>query len=192
MKTNPTNSIIEPDSIKFSLEFTDPDYNKVVKTMTHTDCVNCAYSYLRNRCNVVLPEFFTHNSELADVIGFKNEVSTLIECKVSRSDFLSDKKKHFRIHPEKGMGDYRFYCCPKGLLNKEEMPEGWGLLWVYPSGQVRRIKESFLRNDGDMGYHHGYHPKNQEAEFHLLYYYARRANYAGVHKTIIEYRGYDV
>ena len=180
------------DQIKDNLVLTNPD---VVRTMTHTDCVQYAYRYLCKRCNVVLPEFFTHNGELADVIGFKNELSTLIECKVSRGDFLSDKKKYFRMHPEKGMGDYRYYCCPKGLINKKELPDGWGLLYVYPSGQVRMIKESFLANentDYTIYRGRGKHPKNRDAEFHVLYYYARRANYAGVHKTIIEYRGYDV
>lgn len=160
------------------------------KTMTHTECVEHAARYLSKRCNVVLPEFFTHNAELPDVIGFKNHFSTLIECKVSRADFLKDKSKNFRIFPEKGMGDRRYYCCPKGLISKDELPNGWGLLYIYPSGSVREVKASHLKSEDNNW--RGHFPKNKEAEFHLLYYYARRANYAGVHKTIIEYRGYDV
>lgn len=159
--------------------------------LTHTDCVGFASTYLSKRCNVVLPEFFSHNAELPDVIGFRTGgiirdgqwesgiASVLIEVKVSRSDFLSDRKKSFRIRPEKGMGDFRYYCCPKGLISKEEVPDGWGLLYVYPSGQVRQVKSSTT------------HRKDVGCEFYLLYYYARRANYASVHKTILEYRGYD-
>ena len=161
------------------------------KPMTHTDVVRFASAYLANRCKVVLPEFYSHNSELPDVIGFNSgaviddghyehrEYSLLVEVKVSRSDFMKDRKKSFRIRPEEGMGDFRYYCCPKGLIKPEEVPEGWGVLYVYPSGQVRSVKGSRI------------HPKDVTREFHLLYYYARRANFAGVHGAIVAYRGYD-
>lgn len=145
----------------------------------HKECVEHATRYLSKRCNVVLPEFFCWNGELADVIGFKGDNSTLIECKVSRGDFLKDKNKPFRINQAKGMGDFRYYCCPKGLIKKEELPEGWGLLYVYPSGVVREIKDCHRME------------KNLNAEFHLLYYYARRANFAGVHQRIVDYRGFN-
>jgi hypothetical protein len=161
-----------------------------VPVMTHTECVAAATLYLNKRCKVVLPEFYSHNDELPDVIGFNHGFirnykydggvySTLIECKISRGDFLKDKKKNFRMFPEKGMGDLRYYCCPKDLIRKEEVPEGWGLLYVYPSGKVRRVKGSTT------------HTRDMSNEFYLLYYYARRANYAGVHKAILEYRGFD-
>lgn len=157
-----------------------------MEPITHTQCVEFAARYLRKRCPVVLPEFFSWNAELPDVIGFKNHLSTLIECKISRSDFLADRHKHFRMFPEKGMGDRRYYCCPKGLIQKEELPYGWGLLYIYPNGSVREIKESYCKDS-----ERGLFKKNKEAEFHLLYYYARRANYAGVHGAILEYRGID-
>jgi hypothetical protein len=160
------------------------------KSMTHTECVAFAASYLSKRCKVVLPEFFTHNEELPDVIGFSTGIirngrwdsgvhSRLIEVKVSRSDFLADRKKPFRIRPEKGMGDFRYYCCPKGMIRKDEVPGGWGLLYVYPSGQVRQVKESTI------------HERDISSEVYLLYYYARRANFAGVHRAILAYRGFD-
>lgn len=159
--------------------------------MTHAECVAAAALYLSKRCKVVLPEFFSHNSELPDVIGFNSgglirdgrwnsgEYSRLVECKISRGDFLKDKHKPFRMQPEKGMGDFRYYCCPKGMICKEEVPTGWGLLYIYPTGQVREVKESRI------------HDKDVGAEFHLLYYYARRASFAGVHSAILAYRGFD-
>jgi hypothetical protein len=164
--------------------------DNMVQKMTHAECVSAATRYLSNRCKVVLPEFFSHNSELPDVIGFNTGFvrdgrwfggvfSTLIEVKVSRSDFFADRKKSFRINPHKGMGDLRYYCCPKGLIDKDEVPEGWGLIYIYPSGQIRIVKNSNV------------HKRDIEAEFYLLYYYARRATFAGVHRTILEYRGFD-
>lgn len=148
--------------------------------MTHAECVTTAAAYMQKRADVVLPEFFCHNAELPDVIAFTTRYSTVIECKISRGDFLSDAKKSFRINPNSGMGDYRYYCCPKGLIKPEELPNGWGLLWIYPNGQVRKQRECFSNIH-----------KNIQAEHYLLFYYARRAYYAGVHKAILEYRGID-
>lgn len=150
------------------------------EVMSHALCVKMAAEYMRKRADVVLPEFFCHNSELPDVIAFTSRSTTVIECKVSRGDFLKDKKKPFRINSNQGMGDYRFYCAPKGLIKPEELPRGWGLIEILPNNKMRKRVDSWL-----------VHKKNIDAELYLLYYYARRAYYAGVHNTIIEYRGFD-
>ncbi|MGR6521634.1 hypothetical protein ACU5JM_08365 [Rhodococcus erythropolis] len=161
------------------VEIDDVSPSPEIGVMTHAECVAAAAEYMRKRSDVVLPEFYSHNAELPDVIAFNARNSIVIECKVSRSDFLVDRKKLFRINQNAGMGDDRYYCCPKGMIKPEELPQGWGLLWIYPSGQVRKQRES-----------RGF-KKNIEAEHYLLFYYARRAYYAGVHDTVLEYRGYD-
>lgn len=163
--------------------------------VTHKECVEAAARYIAKRYPVTLPEFYTHNAELPDVFAYR-ENSIVVECKVSRGDFLADGKKPFRVNPEDGMGDYRYYCCPKGLISKDELPTGWGLLYIYPSGQVREVKSSYWppEPDADLStdrVRNGKFPKNKDAELHLLYYYARRAFYAGVHKTVLDYRGTD-
>ncbi|MCX8596782.1 hypothetical protein J3U31_02710 [Gilliamella sp. B3486] len=76
--------------------------------------------------------------EKPDAIGFRNNVSLLIECKTSRSDFLADKKKTFRINPNLGMGDWRFYLCPPDLIKIDDLPIGWGLLYAC-GNRVRKI-----------------------------------------------------
>jgi hypothetical protein len=30
------------------------------------------------------------------------------------------------------MGDWRFYLCPPEIINSCDLPDNWGLLWVYP------------------------------------------------------------
>jgi len=77
---------------------------------------------------LVITDMTHAGSETADAIGWNNKHSTLIECKASRSDFRSDASKSFRIKPDTGMGTFRYYCTPAGLLKPEELPEGWGLL----------------------------------------------------------------
>jgi hypothetical protein len=92
--------------------------------------------------------------EIPDVIGWKSGYSLLIEAKTSRSDFKADSKKKFRINQEYGMGNYRLYLCPEGLIKPEELPENWGLLYYSPREKnLKRVvcfKGNILNNSGNL------------------------------------------
>lgn len=108
--------------------------------MNHKQLVKRAAEWLRLRGHtIVITELRTLASETPDAYGYKGGVSTIIECKASRSDFLADKKKRFRVCPEYGMGDKRYYMVPKGLVSESELPAGWGLLEVSDK-QVRHAR----------------------------------------------------
>jgi hypothetical protein len=98
--------------------------------MTHAQLVEKAVHWLRQyRCGVVLSEQACVSGEMPDAIGWKRAChSVLVECKVTRSDFLADSAKPFRLEPEQGVGCERFYLVPAGLVRREELPAGWGLL----------------------------------------------------------------
>lgn len=91
--------------------------------------------------------------ERADAILFNSSASFLIETKISRSDFLADAKKEFRKSPDKGIGIYRYYACPAGLIKPDELPPKWGLIYVYegrkraamPAGYGAQIKTGEVR-----------------------------------------------
>ncbi len=69
------------------------------------------------------------SGEMPDAIGWKRAShSVLVECKISRADFLADRDKPFRQKPESGVGCERFYLTPPGIMREEELPRGWGLL----------------------------------------------------------------
>jgi hypothetical protein len=77
----------------------------------------------------VLSEQACVSGEMPDAIGWKRAChSVLVECKVTRSDFLADRAKPYRLKPEQGVGCERFYLVPAGLVRREEIPAGWGLL----------------------------------------------------------------
>lgn len=98
---------------------------------THKQLVRRMAQWLKGtkKMTVVCAELTTCTSETPDVIGWVGRAaSVLIECKVSRSDFLSDKKKHFRREAGRGMGDKRYMAAPPGMIHPDELPEGWGLL----------------------------------------------------------------
>lgn len=101
----------------------------------HRDLVERAGRWLRNtrRLPVVLLEIGTDGFELPDVLGFDIwGKSWVIECKVSRADFLADLKKPFRVDPTQGMGAHRLYVAPPGIIHVHELPAGWGLVLVKP------------------------------------------------------------
>ena len=98
--------------------------------MTHAQLVHLAVDWLRRyRCGVVLSEQVCVSGEVPDAIGWKGKCrSVVVECKVSRADFLADRAKPFRQNCEIALGCERFYLVPAGLITPEELPPGWGLL----------------------------------------------------------------
>ncbi len=99
--------------------------------MKHEHLVARAAEWLRSRygCGIVLSEQYCATGEVPDVIGWKASCqSVLVECKVSRSDFLADAYKPFRLAPEDGLGSKRLYMAPAGIIAPSELPKHWGLL----------------------------------------------------------------
>jgi hypothetical protein len=99
--------------------------------MKHDHLVARAAEWLRHRygCGIVLSEQYCVTGEVPDVIGWKASCqSVLVECKVSRSDFLADANKPFRLRPEDALGSKRFYMAPAGMIAREDLPKHWGLL----------------------------------------------------------------
>ena len=100
-------------------------------------------SFKLQKCPFVAIELVTTIQEIPDIFGWDYWSTTLIEVKVSRTDFLNDSKKPFRQHPEQGIGMKRLYLCPEGLIAPEEIPERWGLLYEN-KGKITLVKEPEL------------------------------------------------
>jgi hypothetical protein len=143
-------------------------------TFTHRDLVEIGYKWVLNRtsCGVVFKELVAMSecNEIPDVIGFGSHGhSILVECKISRSDFLADKKKFFRQFPDKGMGSQRFYLAPKGLIRIDELPERWGLIEVNEKGKAKCIHKNYNKYDQENSL-----TKNIRAEHSMMYSALRR------------------
>lgn len=114
--------------------------------------------------------------ERADVIGFRSQCSTVIEAKVSRADFLADLKKPHRL--DGGIGLYRFYICPAGLIGAHELPARWGLLYA-DGGRIAEV----VRPRGNIwpgekvtvaGWTEWQHQTDLDAERSILFSISRR------------------
>ncbi|WP_407503022.1 hypothetical protein [Xanthomonas euvesicatoria] len=103
----------------------------------------------------------------------------LIEVKVSRADFLADARKEHRINPAQGVGKWRYFMCPEGLIDVDELPERWGLLWVSGKGTVKAVAGAaaalrfYTRVPGDAAYAtaldlYAFTERNVEVELAML------------------------
>jgi len=147
--------------------------------MTHKELVPIAYKWVMKAgsCGVAFREFKTlcSNGECPDILGIRSGGHTvLIECKATRSDFLSDKNKKFRKNPQLGMGDFRFYLCPVGLISKEELPLNWGLIYVSDNGKSRCIHNPYCKTALGNIWGVNLHEKNYKAEQGFTYSALRR------------------
>ncbi len=121
-----------------------------IYTMTHAELCEVAKKWLvrpnsrrGHGCHVALSECRSGwCGEMPDAIGFRaaSQVTetVVVEVKVSRADFLADSKKAHRAEGA-GMGVYRYFMCPEGLIQAHEVPARWGLLWVNARGRVKAV-----------------------------------------------------
>ncbi|MBR2526524.1 hypothetical protein IKE67_08690 [bacterium] len=112
----------------------------------HKKLVELGAKYLLNhqickypKSTIVATEINISCGESPDIIGFSGYRSFLIEAKQSRQDFKKDFKKWFRKNMECGMGDFRMYIAPKGLIKPDELPSNWGLIEVNEKDKCRMI-----------------------------------------------------
>ncbi len=106
---------------------------KASPAVKHAQLVARAADWLRLRygCGIVLSEQYCATGEVPDVIGWKASCqSVLVECKVSRADFLADADKAFRLKPEEGLGSRRLYMAPAGMIAAGRVAETLGAAGV--------------------------------------------------------------
>jgi len=152
-------------------------------SFTHDDLIdigrkwlNTAYTPSKEHghkpCSVILTEItaVTRYGEIPDIFGvcdlcYGNNITILIECKVSRSDFYADQKKPFRHEAlEEGIGSQRWYLAPEGIIPKDKVPEKWGLLEVDKFGVLKIIKRPELQD------------RDHQSEMNIMVNMSRRLN----------------
>lgn len=147
--------------------------------MTHKELVQRGARWLQNqphynyRSPIILPEFSSFAIEIPDIIGMSHFNTTIIECKISLTDFKADLKKNHRCNA-KSLGNWRFYLCPVNLIPVDIVPEDWGLLYCH-NKNISIVKHPLAHREADV----------RAEEYHLLYSIARRAKTKGVMPIIL-------
>jgi len=149
--------------------------DQVSVPMTHKELVHKASRWLKAiGCTVVIEELTTVCPETPDSIGWRDTLSIVVECKVSRSDFLHDKKKWCRMpcSSKDALGDWRFFMCPHGIIQPPDLlASSWGLLYV--EALHKRIKR-VIGPKGNAGWHPSPFQGNKKSESILLVSALRR------------------
>ncbi|MBL8174352.1 MAG: hypothetical protein JNK48_06775 [Bryobacterales bacterium] len=131
--------------------------------MQHATLVQLGVRWLSRQCSVVLYEAAVVKKETPDVIGWDGPRAILIECKVTRADFLRDAAKTTRANPKLGMAHRRYYLSPTGVIQLADLPPKWGLLWA-DKGKITIQREA-----------KGFPQRNLVAEVEFLSAMLRRA-----------------
>jgi hypothetical protein len=125
--------------------------------MTHRELCVIGAKYLLNhkswqlRKPYVTIELCPIFGESPDVFGLDAYNSLLIEVKITKTDFNSDYKKKYR-QEGKGIGRKRYYLCPENVINVNDLPDKWGLLWCDEKGKISIIKTSEEFKEYDLGH----------------------------------------
>lgn len=122
--------------------------------MTHKALCSLAVKWLRypnsrggHGCQIAVSEISSgFTGERPDAIGFrtgsgKDEGSVVVEVKTSRSDFLADFKKPHRS--DTGLGTWRYYLAPEGVIGADELPDRWGLIHTYGKSRLKLVRGPF-------------------------------------------------
>jgi len=92
--------------------------------------------YGSRRCRSVVSERSPgYSGEIVDALGWQRDTtSILVECKTSLGDYYCDQVKPFRRDQTLGVGEFRWYLFPPGVidLGRHSFPEDWGLLIARP------------------------------------------------------------
>ncbi|ART61455.1 hypothetical protein CBP36_21035 (plasmid) [Acidovorax carolinensis] len=119
--------------------------------MTHAELCKLALDWLKrpasrggHGCQLAIDECRTGwGGEVPDALGYRctgrnddpEDGTVLVECKVSRSDFVADRSKPHR--QAGGVGNWRYFLAPEGLIGLDELPEKWGLVEVNARGHLK-------------------------------------------------------
>lgn len=106
-------------------------------------------------CKIAVTEPRSGHSggESPDAIGWRRAGSFdgtyLVEVKVSRSDFQADKAKLHRMPSAEdfALGNVRFYLCPEDVIQVDDLPAQWGLLWATRRGHIRSLVNPFAHDN---------------------------------------------
>ncbi len=130
--------------------------------MRHRELVDIGAKWLKNtapncylKCQFVVTDFMSHCSERPDIYGLRGYKNIMIEVKISKADFKADFKKK---KSNGGVGYGRYYLCPTGLIEENELPKGYGLLYCNDKKEIEIIRLS-----------KGFEDRNHNGE-NLIYY----------------------
>jgi hypothetical protein len=95
-----------------------------------------AYAYIQ----ASVREILERGKKRKDALYIDDRFKWKLENISQYNHCLSKQDKTYQEAPH--LGEARFYVCPGGIIAKDEVPEGWGLIYLDDRGQFRQILSS--------------------------------------------------
>jgi hypothetical protein len=109
--------------------------------------------FLKEKCTDVIAREVKYKNfrSIADVVGInlKRREVRVIECKAVKSDYDRDKKLLDLDQSYYKHCSYFYIMCPTGIINLDDVPKEYGLLWVNENNEVE-IKRNAKKYTGRM------------------------------------------
>lgn len=104
-----------------------------------------ALYWLKEKCHDLIANevdfYYKRKNLIADAVGIdlkKKEIRT-IEVKVSKQDLKRDINL-FNDYSYTNFCHYSYILCPQNIIQKDEIPEKYGLLWIDEYNKIKVIK----------------------------------------------------
>lgn len=111
----------------------------------HKNLKDLALKWLKTKViDIVCPEVDFYNIKcVADVVGinYKRKEVRIIEIKSSKKDLIRDKKLFNEETSYFYHSHYVYIMCPKEVIKIEDIPKGYGLIWVDENEKIKVIKK---------------------------------------------------
>lgn len=112
----------------------------MAESLAHKTLKKQALFFLKDKVtDIVANEVkFRNITCIADAVGvnLKRKEVRIVEIKVSREDFFRDKKLFQDSHSYFYHAHFSYIMCPGGLIQPDEIPHGYGLLWVDEKNKI--------------------------------------------------------
>ncbi|AEO93935.1 gp692 [Bacillus phage G] len=150
--------------------------------LVHKNLKRLALYFLKEKVtDIVANEVdFANSWSVADAVGLnlKRREVRVVEVKASKGDFTRDKKLFGDKTSYFYHAHYSYIMCPTNVIKPEEVPYGYGLLWVDEYDKIEVIKKpikntarlktlfdtTLRRTCRSLTNTHLYHEENKEAK----------------------------
>lgn len=111
----------------------------------HKHLKNLALYFLKEKVTDLIANEveFANSHSIADAVGLnlKRKEVRVIEVKASKADFTRDTKLFGEKTSYFYHAHYSYIMCPREIIQPEDLPHGYGLLWVDKYDKIEVIKK---------------------------------------------------
>lgn len=107
----------------------------------------------QNPSDIVIPNYYSGRWEMDVCRITRADICYEYEIKISRADYLKDFKKEIESYRNgkqnkhelqlagKRISSHFYFVCPAGLIDKDEIPKNYGLIYAYLNPEKTAVEK---------------------------------------------------